>query len=400
MDKLTNDQKNVLDDCISSIKRGQQVYEYDGKAGTGKTFLMKEIVKALGIPDERVLPMAYTGAAASVLRKKGFGSATTLHSGLYRPEIVDNPKYDPHDCDPQTGLPRQPKSILKFIPREELIGIELIVIDEGYMCPRYMKPIIEKFGIPVIVTGDKHQLPPVKSDPAYLYKSDILSLTQIMRQEEKNPIVTIANMILNDIPVRPGLYGNKVWVAKESEFKYEYMLKSPLVLSPTNRIRDILNLKIREMLGHSTRLPEYGERVICRKNNHSIEVDGIELCNGLIGYCVSDPNLSYEHKSTFRMDFLPDISFNPFDNLKCDYYYFIGDKDKRKMILNQPWSNGEKFEFAYCITVHLAQGSEAHSGVYFRDRVYGGRDNQRCMDYTAVTRFKDSFIMVVPDNYY
>lgn len=401
MSGLTKDQQAVLDDCVSRIKAGQQVYEYDGKAGTGKTFLMRQIVKALEVPEEAVLPMAYTGAAASVLRKKGFASATTLHSGLYRPELVPNPKYDPHDRDPQTGLPRQPKSIIKFVPKESLDGVQLIVIDEGYMCPRYMKPIIEKFGIPVIVTGDKHQLPPVMAEPAYLYRPDILSLNQIMRQETDNPIVYVANMILNDQPIKPGFYGNKIWVMREAYFKDEYIVKSAMTISPNNRIRDAINAKARRLLGYRTRLPSYGERIICRKNNHSIEVDGIELCNGLIGRCVSDPNLTFENKKYFRMDFLPDISYNAFRNVKCDYDYFIGDNDARRKILKQPFSNGEKFEFAYCITVHLSQGSEAWNGVYFRDKVYGGRDEQRAMDYTAVTRFKNSLIIVVPDyDYY
>ena len=394
MIRLNEDQERILHEAVSTIRKGnEQVYEYEGKAGTGKTFLAKEICKALNLDPERVLPMAYTGAAGSVLRKKGFYNATTLHRGLYHPEEVPNPKYKDSKIDHQFGVPEEPKTIIRFIPKEKLENIDLIVIDEGYMCPMYMRPIIEKFGIPVLVTGDRHQLPPIGDGPAYLWKDNLPSLKQIMRQEETNPIVYIANMILENKPINCGLYGNKVLVIPPDKLTDGMILNSNMVVCGRNVTRDYWNNRVREILNHRTLLPEFGERVICRKNNHLIEKDGIELSNGLIGYCINQPADSFTTKTSFSMDFLPDISFNPFKDLTCDYEYFTASPQVR-LKYNNPFSKGERFEFAYCITTHLAQGSETEQGVYIKE--YLRSDIQQALDYTAVTRFKKFLIMVVP----
>ena len=69
MNDLNNDQRRVHDAALKNLYSGhKQVYEYGGAAGTGKTYTLYQICKDSGIPMSRILPMAYTGAAASVLR--------------------------------------------------------------------------------------------------------------------------------------------------------------------------------------------------------------------------------------------------------------------------------------------------------------------------------------------
>lgn len=397
---LNQDQQRIHDEAIATIrKEDQQVYEYEGKAGTGKTYLMHQICRDLGISMENILPMAYTGAAASVLRKKGFPTATTLHNGLYDPREIPNPAYEKAMKNPQFGVPDIPKTIIIFEPKTVLPGKSLIVIDEGYMCPDYMREIIESFGIPILVTGDRHQLPPIQAKPAYLWKDNLPSLTQIMRQEENNPIVYIANEILEDRPIHAGMYGNRVLVIDDSCLTDSMLMHANLVLCGRNATRDEYNQYLRAKFGFSGTLPNYGERVICRKNNHNIDVDGIELCNGLVGYCISQPYLY--NKQSFYMDFLPDISYSPFRSLRCDYDYFTAPSKDRANYSNDPKNihkEGERFEFAYCITTHLAQGSETSTGVYIRE--FLRRDMQKALDYTAVTRFKQSMIIVLPSKKY
>ena len=70
---LNNDQRKIHDDALKNLHQGyKQVFEYGGAAGTGKTYTLYQICEDSGIPMKNILPMAYTGAAATVLRKKGF----------------------------------------------------------------------------------------------------------------------------------------------------------------------------------------------------------------------------------------------------------------------------------------------------------------------------------------
>ena len=65
----------------------------------------------------------------------------------------------------------------------------------------------------------------------------------------------------------------------------------------------------------------------------------------------------------------------------------------RVEIKNSPYSVGERFEFAYAITTHLSQGAQYPSGIYIHE--YLGKDIQKNLDYTGVTRFKKFLIYVI-----
>lgn len=397
MNDLNNDQRRVHDAALKNLYSGhKQVYEYGGAAGTGKTYTLYQICKDSGIPMSRILPMAYTGAAASVLRKKGFTSATTLHAGLYTPEERPNPNYTKmiaEAIDNKFGVPTIPKTIIRFVPKKSLPNIDLIVIDEGGMVPYYMKDIIESFGIPIIVTGDPNQLGPIGDKPAYLdHGYDMIY--ELMRQDALSPIIYIAHRILNGQSIDVGLYGNRVLVIEDTDLTDEMILSSNLVICGTNATRDYYNQYIRgNLLGFEGPLPHYGERLICRKNNHDVEICGIELANGLIGYCASEPDTIYANNRLFYIDFLPDILVTPFKNLECDYEYFSAPA-KVRTHYNNPYNQGEKFEYGYCITTHLSQGSEASRGIYIDEWMGRNLEDIKKLQYTGVTRFKESLIFV------
>src|SRR3954452_24205798 len=57
------------------------IFRLFGYAGTGKTTLAKHL--AAGV-DGRVAFAAFTGKAALVMRRKGCGNASTIHSLIYR----------------------------------------------------------------------------------------------------------------------------------------------------------------------------------------------------------------------------------------------------------------------------------------------------------------------------
>ena len=170
---------------------------------------------------------------------------------------------------------------------------------------------------------------------------------------------------------------------------------SQVIICGTNRTRDYYNNYIRqEILHKTTRLPGLGERVMCRKNNWNIEVDGINLTNGLTG-TVSVPADVYNFDgNSFTIDFRSDLLGLNFPRIQCDYKYFTEtDRKKKEFIKNSRYAHGEMFEYAYAKTTHLCQGSQYYNGIYISEYLH--HDIQRQLDFTAVTRFIDGMIYVV-----
>lgn len=389
-------QLNVVNNAVNCVRKGtQQVYQFSGPPGSGKTEVIKEIIRQLEIPLNRVACMAYMGQAASVMRTRGLPFAKTIHSTLYH--LAEIEIKDEHGNPIMDTTFNKPKVELRFVPKE-LNNIDLMVIDEGSTVPYSMKYEIERRGIPIIVTGDINQLPPVKDKPAYLMDGPIDYLTEIMRQDEGSAIIYFSQRLLAGLPISTGLYGN-VLVIEEKDLTTEMIRRSNVLLCGTNRTRDKYNKYIREdILGIYADLPIFGERVICRKNNWNLEADGISLTNGLTGIVVKPASVESYDGKRFFIDFQPDLLNTSFINLGCDYEYFKADHERRQFLKSSPYSIGEKFELAYASTTHLSQGSQYPCGIYIQE--YLSRDIQNRLNYTAATRFSNFLIYVVPNKKY
>lgn len=390
-------QQLVVEEATNHVLHptSEQVYQFSGAAGTGKTYTLKKIIQNIGIPMTRVAIMAYIGQAANVLRSNGLYSARTAHSWLY--ELQEVPVLDDKGNPVMDEIYNKPKRKFIFVPRP-LNNIDYLIIDESYTMPYRMKQDILNTGKPIIATGDVNQLPPVKDKPAFLVDGKITYLTELMRQDDNCDIPYIADRILKGLPISAGLY-NGVLVIERKDLTDDMIRNSNILICGTNKTRDYYNNYIRSnIVNRSTRLPSYGEKVICRKNNWNIEVDGICLTNGLIGQVIVPPSVETFDGKKFYMDFKPDLSNSVYEDLGCDYNYFIANYTMRNELKSNPYSIGEKFEFAYAITTHLSQGAQYPSGIYVHE--YLNRNIQRNLDYTGITRFKKFAIYVIPDKKY
>lgn len=276
--------------------------------------------------------------------------------------------------------------------------VELMVIDEGYMPPSNMRHDILKHGKKVLVAGDSGQLPPITGEPAFLTGYNIHHLTELMRQAKGNPIIYIAHRARRGEPIHNGLYGNQVLVIDDSELTNEMVLNISNIICGTNKTRDFINNRKRELLGFTGKLPEFGERIICRNNNWDIEQDNIALANGLSGVVASPYSINSFNGKTFKIDFLPDLLQTPFYQVDVDYEYLISPYDVRNQMKSQRFNGnnqwyhdtGEKFEFAYALTTHLSQGAEYPCGIYYEEFLRSNIQNQ--LNYTGITRFKNMMI--------
>ena len=397
MFQFTSSQERTIQRAVDwYYNSSEQVFEFEGQAGTGKSVVLWEVVRRLGLKLREYMPMAFTGQASIVMRTKGFKNAKSIHSSLF--EIVKTEKeidgYDPFkSINTKLDTP-----VYTYEFREIPVGgipdeVELFIIDEGYMVPKYMRNAILKHGKKVLVCGDCGQLPPIGDQPAFLVNHNIDHLTELTRQSLDNPIVYLADRARKGLPIHCGVYGNRVLVINDTEMTDNMISNVGNIICGTNRTRDHFNQYTRNLLNHHNPFPEYGERIICRENNWFIEQDSIALANGLSGFVVNIPDSSTYNGKTFQMDFLPDLCQLPFRNLKVDYEYLQSPYDIRNQMKNDRFHhNGEKFEYSYAITTHLSQGSEYPCGIYYEEFLRSNIQNQ--LNYTGITRFKEYMIYV------
>ena len=116
--ELTAKQETALKLAVARYNLGMPYTVISGYAGSGKSTLVKFIISALNIPEERVAYVAYTGKAANVLKNKGCPNATTAHKLLYHARQTASGHY-------------------VFTPKKVLDDdYKLIVVDEVSMLPQ------------------------------------------------------------------------------------------------------------------------------------------------------------------------------------------------------------------------------------------------------------------------
>ena len=163
------------------------------------------------------------------------------------------------------------------------------------------------------------------------------------------------------------------------------------------------------------KVPIDGEKLICTLNNWSKALDKdktFHLVNGIIGKCYNvreqqDGLLQLD----FQADFLPDVCRDlPVDEgifTEGQYFHGYGDKacllesgvlvhERNAAMLRRFKVRREdtidRFEFAYAVTCHKAQGSEYDFVIVFDEsRLF--EDSSRWL-YTAITRAKKKLIIV------
>lgn len=372
-------------------KQEKQVFEISGGAGTGKTTMILYLIEKLGLKLENVLFVAFMGKAVSVLSKHGL-PAKTIHSTIYK--YVKEPEYDENGKKVRTETGKVKMKLTKQLKANVGKHIKLIVIDEGSMVSKDIAEDLLSFGISVIVLGDLNQLPPVFGNPYFLNKPDVV-LRKIMRQAEDNPIIWLAQEILNGHRLRTGVYGHSA-VVNRDELNSANFDQTDICLTGTNELRYMTNKFYRESLYRIERLdyPHMREKIICRKNNWSKEVDGFYLTNGTTGI-VSHIEKSSCNGKTMIMDFKPDFTKNSFKNIKFDYRHLnakFGEEDDPFMALD---SDINKIEYAYAITVHSSQGSQWERVLLMGERFMNNLQDHRRFMYTGITRASEMITIAI-----
>jgi ATP-dependent exoDNAse (exonuclease V) alpha subunit len=276
------------------------------------------------------------------------------------------------------------------------------------------------FGVKCLFCGDGAQLPPVNGT-CPLMENPHYTMKEIVRQAADNPIIKVATWAREGKVIPYGNYGDKVCVINRNALsaaeRKRLFLKADQILCGRNKTRNALNREIRKYKGipQDALLPVDGEKVICTLNDWEKALDKDErfyLVNGIIG-TANNILPSFDDLATmeFTADFLEESVKVAFDTgifTKGEYTHLYGERaitlsdgtvvhESNFELLRKVRAVSEevicRFEFAYAVTCHKAQGSEFDFVIVFDESWAFGEERNRWL-YTAITRAKEKLLII------
>lgn len=395
---LTKKQEEGLKIAVERFRNHEPYTCIAGYAGSGKSTLIKFIISALGVDQEKeVAYVAYTGKAANVLQAKGCPNATTAHKLLYKAKPLPNGKFIFEEKDLRDS------------------NLRVIVVDEVSMLPREMWELLISHRIYVIAAGDPGQLPPVDKD-ADNHVLDVphIFLDEIMRQAQDSEIIRFSMWIRDGKSIKDFPCSNQqVMIIKPQDIVTGMYTWADQVICSTNAKRVEINNLMRQLMGFNT-LPQIGDKVISLRNHwdYLSQTGNWALTNGSIGtiesfglneiwvprYIKSGGPITYmatdirlEDGDMFKdtpIDYNGLVTGTP--TLDARQVYQL---NKNKMTPDAPFD----FTYAYAITGHKSQGSEWGKVLMIEEGFpYSKEEHIKAM-YTEATRAQEKLAVVIKE---
>jgi len=376
---LTDQQENAVNTAIKSVVTNNKCLSIGGYAGTGKTTVLKNIIK--GLEDEgenESIPCAFTGKAALRMRQKGVYDACTIHSTIYH----------------------YVKDTNSFVKRPEVKG-DFFIIDEASMIPSPLWKDILSYRYPIILVGDLGQLEPVGDDPQ-LMKSPNVILDKIHRQAQQSSIIQFATKVrMNESDRFTCQYNkNEVNIIRPRFLSDDYLMSADIIICAFNKTRIDVNTRLRRLKDISSPLPVEGDRIICLTNNQKIGCFNGEMFTIIKTLRTTDTYIECLVKPDADEEFLCKLNIKQFNNVKNMSKEGTWTQSKyspNKKYFKPLIPDADKYMFAdfgYCITCHKSQGSEWDKVLVIDEQCSSLWDAQRWR-YTAITRAAKELIYVL-----
>ena len=424
MIRLTENQSRILRESLKILKTSNRLV-ITGKAGTGKTTLVKFLIEELkSIPFYKYkysVCSAPTNKAVKVLRDKigmdfDRNRFCTIHSALRLKR----------DIDPASGVVSfKPDPYNDNIPLDK---VGFLIIDEASMVNKEILSYIERHtkNIKVIFVGDEGQLPPVGESFSPVFHADypIQELTEIIRQAEDNPIIELSrnlhylkSKVPNRVQVGGYIFSNNfdsvvstlAAVNGSDELKY---------LAWTNQDIDYVNKKVRESIYGTPAKIEIGESLIFNTpykgffTNDEVKVEELSIEEKNFTaykkinphYSVDNFNASQYLENTRKLKYyvvnktiniLHESSEGMFTDMK---------KDMRKRCIEKLINWRDFYEFVeqfadikynHAISIHKSQGSTYNQVIINIKNCMLNKDidEREKLLYTAITRAKELVVL-------
>ncbi|MCD4711009.1 MAG: AAA family ATPase [Bacteroidales bacterium] len=424
----------------------QEIMLLKGYAGTGKTTLVKSLVKTLNSLKQKSVLLAPTGRAAKVLTAYSGHPAWTIHKKIYRQKSG-------RDGMGEFVLDRNLHKQTCFIVDEaSMIGDRSpdTVFGSGDLLRDLVDYVEAGSQCRLVLVGDTAQLPPVGLDmsPAlrperlesFGYRVREIELTDVVRQAEDSGILHNATSIRNLITERLVDYprfhfesfpdismitGEELLETISSSYDH-YGTSDTIVVTRSNKRANKFNAGIRNQILWREEQLSSGDLLMVVKNNYFwkddenridfiangdiIRVEKVVSTEEVHGYTFANIKISLPDYRDIEMDVkvlldvidldAPSLNYNQQQTLYLSVAEDYPNESSRKKVADKistdPYYNALQVKFAYAVTCHKAQGGQWKS--VFLDQGYF-TEEMLSLDYlrwlyTAFTRASEKLYLV------
>ncbi len=428
--------------CLSL--KGREAFLLKGYAGTGKTTLLRSLVKTLPTYKRKTVLLAPTGRAAKVMTQYSRKPAFTIHKYIYRPK-----------ADKRQGL--------HFSLKKNKASNTIYIVDEASMVhdgsaeggssllSDLLHYVHEGVNCKLLLVGDVAQLPPVgldespALDSAYLHHhydwhAQEIEMREVMRQAEDSEILSNATQIRNmqmaqdfRLPtIKTGpevvrlLEGFEVEEALNDSFT-QAGREDTAVLVRSNKRAGLYNRQIRDRILWQENEISVGDFLMVVKNNYHwldekskagfiangdiVELQELYETKELYGHRFARGKVrmvDYPDEPAFETMLLLDVLDLPtaslswedsgrlYNSIMEDYADIPQKYLRHKKVQENPYYNALQVKFAYAITCHKAQGGQWENVFIEKPWLPTGEpdmDYLRWM-YTAFTRARKKIYLI------
>lgn len=449
--QLNKNQLLALDKIISFIenKTNDEIFTLKGYAGTGKTYIISNIVKNLWKAKKSVLLLAPTGRSAKVLSSYCKKEAYTIHKEIFYTKNNFSGRLE------FTLKVNKHKNTLFIVDEASMISTERgdgIGLFAQSLLDNIIKYVYSGFKCKLLLIGDVAQLPPVKSNISYALESDYLEkeyeksicsseLTDVIRQEKESGILSFATSIRNkienkffeDINFNSDRFNDIIKVEDGEHLmnliqdSYDfYGIEETAIIVRSNKRANLFNKSIREKILNNENSITVGDLLMVIKNNYFwlnnkrdigfiangdiIKIEEIYGIKEIYGFRFAEVKISMvdypkilPFETVLILDSLfintPSLDFNHMNQLYQEIlkdYMSIKTKYKRYLaVKNNKFFNALQVKFAYSFTCHKSQGGQWSSIFLEYPFLPNGMDEDffRWL-YTAITRAKNKLHLI------
>ncbi len=449
--QLNKKQELALEKIISFIedKISDEIFILKGYAGTGKTYIISNIVKNLWKINKSVVLLAPTGRSAKVLSSYCNKEAFTVHKEIFytKNNFSGNLEF--------TLKINKHKNTIFIVDEASMISTNRgdgVGLFSQSLLDNIIKYVYSGFKCKLLIIGDVAQLPPVKSnisyalDDSYLEKEynksiNSVELTDVVRQEKESGILSFATSVRNkiendffeDISFNSEIFSDVVRVEDGEQLMNliqdsynNYGIEETAIIVRSNKRANLYNRSVRDKILNNENIISVGDLLMVIKNNYFwlnnkrdlgfiangdiIKIEEIHNIQNIYGFKFAEVKISmvdYPKVSPFEtvliLDSLfintPALDFNimnklyqeilkDYMNVKTKYKRYIGVK-------NNKFFNALQVKFAYSFTCHKSQGGQWSSIFLEFPFLPNGMDEDffRWL-YTAITRAKSKLHLI------
>ena len=422
-------------------------YILKGYAGTGKTSLVKTLVRTLPYIGMRYVLMAPTGRAAKVLSSYTGKDASTIHRRIYQTKTLPDGSFRIARAENKF------KNALFIVDEASMIG-EQKEFGGSSLLDDLLGYVFSGENCRLLLIGDTAQLPPVESqtspalDCEYL-KSEFpitaatFELTEVKRQALESGILYNATDIRQLLSQNLYEYALPLFhlqgfddIQKIEPETFEEMLHNAfsnssdneaVIVCKSNKRANMFNQAIRGRILNIEGEIATGDKLMVVKDNYywtegnetmsfiangdMAEIRKIKHFEEMYGFRFADVELSftdYQDQPNIEAKILLDtLNSNSaslteeenkqlFSAIEEDYMDIPNRKERYKEMKKNPWFNALQVKFAYALTCHKTQGGQWNS--VFIDSSLNQKEALDVEDlrwiYTALTRAQERVFFV------